>query len=180
MLRHEVQDLQQQSLIMAQVLKAYTTEQAKAKKFKTQRLSLIDTPLATKWWKTIHPGGATLKDVKGTQENPIDLITAADATMDPYDPDRFDRSKICHIISNLYPRCFFMLRCWRVKTSVGSSCWWANHILTFDRHYLRAPMPHDPASSLIKTVTGDYGSPMTYKDIVNNKVCVICAHAIMK
>jgi hypothetical protein len=31
-------------------------------------------------------------------------------------------------------------------------------------------MPHDPASSLIKTVTGDYGSPMTYKDIVNNKV----------
>jgi len=132
MLRHEVQDLQQQSMIMAQVLKAYTKKvtQVSPRKprlhvsKKAQRLALIDTPLATKWWKDNHPGGGTLQIAKGIQENPMNLITSEDPILDPYDPKR---------------------------------------------HYLRAPQPHDPASSLVKTVTGDYGSPMTYKDIVNNK-----------
>jgi hypothetical protein len=31
----------------------------------------------------------------------------------------------------------------------------------YDRPFLAAPNPHDPASTLAKTVTGDYASPAT-------------------
>jgi hypothetical protein len=97
MLRHEVEDLQQQSTIMSQVLKAYSQKSIAASnqkhttplKRKVQRLAAIDTPGALKWYNQVHPGGGTLKNtLNGIQENPIDLIDSADATRDPYDPDR--------------------------------------------------------------------------------------------
>jgi hypothetical protein len=171
MLRHEVEDLQQQSMIMSQVLKAYSQKsiasnqkQALPLKRKVQRLAAIDTPRALHWYNQNHPGGGSLKNtLNGIQENPIDLIDSEDATRDPFDPDR------C-IQANRSPQNYRFL--------VSS----AKKVLTLlCRHYLRAPMPHDPASSLIKTVTGDYGSPMTYKDIVNNKVMInIVGHIRIK
>jgi hypothetical protein len=97
MLRHEVEDLQQQSMIMSQVLKAYSQKSISASnpkhtaqpKRKVQRLAAIDTPRALNWYKENHPGGGSLKTtLDGIQENPINLVDSVDATRDPYDPDR--------------------------------------------------------------------------------------------
>jgi adenine C2-methylase RlmN of 23S rRNA A2503 and tRNA A37 len=99
MLRHEVEDLQQQSMIMAQVLKSYSKRPMSSKsqashaptvlKRKMQRLAAIDTPKAIKWYGENHPGGGTLKTtLNGIQENPLNLIDSTDPTRDPYDPDR--------------------------------------------------------------------------------------------
>jgi hypothetical protein len=97
MLRHEVEDLQQQSMIMSQVLKAYSQKSIPAsnQKYssrmqpKVQRLAAIDTPRALKWYNENHPGGGSLKTtLTGIQENPIEQIDSMDATRDPYDPDR--------------------------------------------------------------------------------------------
>ena len=96
MLRHEVEDLQQQSMIMAQVLKSYSKRQhatsahaPNAPKRKIQRLAAIDTPNARNWYGENHPGGGTLKtNLNGIQENPLDSIDSADPIRDPYDPDR--------------------------------------------------------------------------------------------
>lgn len=35
----------------------------------------------------------------------------------------------------------------------------------YERKYLKAPQPHDPASTLAHTVTGDYASPATWGNI---------------
>jgi len=39
----------------------------------------------------------------------------------------------------------------------------------YERPFLHAPYPHDPASSLAHTVTGDYASPATWGEIYRNK-----------
>mmetsp|Transcript_27780 Transcript_27780/g.43375 ORF Transcript_27780/g.43375 Transcript_27780/m.43375 type:complete len:249 (+) Transcript_27780:2-748(+) len=39
----------------------------------------------------------------------------------------------------------------------------------YERPFLHAPGPHDPSSSLAKTVTGDYASPATWGDIYHSK-----------
>lgn len=99
MLRHEVEDLQQQSMIMSQVLKAYSKRPVVSKretspvptalKHKMQRLAAIDTPGASSWYGKNHPGGGTLKStLTGIQENPLDSIDSKDPVRDPYDPDR--------------------------------------------------------------------------------------------
>jgi len=42
----------------------------------------------------------------------------------------------------------------------------------YDRPFLAAPNPHDPASTLAKTVTGDYASPATWGDIYKDKATI--------
>mmetsp|Transcript_46639 Transcript_46639/g.116844 ORF Transcript_46639/g.116844 Transcript_46639/m.116844 type:complete len:249 (+) Transcript_46639:27-773(+) len=39
----------------------------------------------------------------------------------------------------------------------------------YDRPFLHAPNPHDPSSTLAKTVTGDYASPATWGDLYHSK-----------
>merc|ERR1712216_115437 len=50
--------------------------------------------------------------------------------------------------------------------STSDSDYWKDPYL---KPFLHAPYPHDPASSLAHTVTGDYASPATWGDVYRSK-----------